>query len=338
MIRGSVGPVTYSTLKDNTSGRRVQVVKQKATEVTNPQTQAQIYQRAIMATVMQAYSAGKVIFDHAFEGYSVGRDNQQRFMSLNVKLLRSILANTAMEANPTHTPLVLNAPGTSSPLPNMLQISDGSLDAIGTPNFEVVAATAENQQAKIVLPNVATNTQSLAEYMADYFAAGEIYTIVGFAVSEGDNNVYELDGATNEGQIQPKGQFVFVRLMVKTDEEIGATKLAGLAKDALWSDVFKVDSVSDNIDVQFLDEEMASEDLSVWLRTDTMFSFEGDFALYSVGVISSIENSDKRSKSFMTWTKWQNTLGILPYYIVDAYRQGSQYIGQSDLILEGSDF
>ena len=55
----------------------------------NPQTDAQLIQRVIMATVMKAYGAMKEITDHSFEGYTAGQQTMGRFQSLNAKALRT---------------------------------------------------------------------------------------------------------------------------------------------------------------------------------------------------------------------------------------------------------
>ena len=82
MGRGKVGDVVFSRL----NGQQIARVRNRNPK--NPRTNAQLYQRAIMATVMQAYSAGIAIFDHSFQGKEVGAQNQRRFMALNAKLLR----------------------------------------------------------------------------------------------------------------------------------------------------------------------------------------------------------------------------------------------------------
>ena len=65
MGRGKVGDVVFSRL----NGEQISRVRNRHPK--NPRSNSQLFQRAIMATVMQAYSAGKAIFDHSFEGYAV---------------------------------------------------------------------------------------------------------------------------------------------------------------------------------------------------------------------------------------------------------------------------
>ena len=66
MARGSVGDVTFTRV----NGQQVARVRNRKPK--NPRTNKQLYQRAIMATVMRAYSAGRAIFDHSFEGVKFG--------------------------------------------------------------------------------------------------------------------------------------------------------------------------------------------------------------------------------------------------------------------------
>ena len=122
MARGKVGDVVFSRL----NGQQIARVRNRNPK--NPRTNAQLYQRAIMATVMQAYSAGIAIFDHSFQGKEVGAQNQRRFMSLNAKLLRSQIAAdlNGSVAVASQVGRVV-APGVSSPVAACLQVSEGSL-------------------------------------------------------------------------------------------------------------------------------------------------------------------------------------------------------------------
>ena len=62
MARGKVGDVVFSRL----NGQQISRVRNR--QPYNPRTNKQLIQRAIMATVMLGYSAGKEIFNHSFQG------------------------------------------------------------------------------------------------------------------------------------------------------------------------------------------------------------------------------------------------------------------------------
>lgn len=57
---------------------------------TNPQTNAQVLQRIVVATVVKSYADLVEICDHAFQNFEGKAKNQERFMRLNIKKLRTI--------------------------------------------------------------------------------------------------------------------------------------------------------------------------------------------------------------------------------------------------------
>lgn len=85
---GSVGDITFSRVNGK------QVIRAKAQQVKNPQTDAQLIQRILMNTVIQAYSKMSSICDHSFEGVNSGQDSMSYFMARNLKLIRYQLAVT----------------------------------------------------------------------------------------------------------------------------------------------------------------------------------------------------------------------------------------------------
>lgn len=84
MLKGSVGPATYTTGK-TTSGKKVQIVRQKPTDVTNPNTVAQILQRMKLAPVVRFIKAIQEILDHSYEGYPYGELSLRHARSLALK-------------------------------------------------------------------------------------------------------------------------------------------------------------------------------------------------------------------------------------------------------------
>ena len=72
MLKGRIGSDVYSVGKDG-KGRRQQVVRSLAEQVSNPRTQAQMEGRMIMSTVMQAVAGLSAIIDHSFDGIANGQ-------------------------------------------------------------------------------------------------------------------------------------------------------------------------------------------------------------------------------------------------------------------------
>lgn len=85
-LRGRVGSDVYSIGKD-ASGKKQQVVRSLAESVKNPQTQAQMFGRMVMSTVMQAVSAMRPIIDHSFDNVPTGQPNVSEFIKRNYALI-----------------------------------------------------------------------------------------------------------------------------------------------------------------------------------------------------------------------------------------------------------
>lgn len=88
-LRGSIGSVTYSTRKTS-SGKREQIARQKAEQVNNPNTVAQILQRMKLGPAQRFYDAfenvvAKGILSHAFEAVPYGSASRQYFLSKAMK-------------------------------------------------------------------------------------------------------------------------------------------------------------------------------------------------------------------------------------------------------------
>lgn len=87
LASGSVGDVTF--YRRNAQ----QISRVRIRNVKNPQTPAQMGQRAINRTAVGAYKVLKDICDHSFEGFSYGAGCYARFLSLNMGILRTEAAH-----------------------------------------------------------------------------------------------------------------------------------------------------------------------------------------------------------------------------------------------------
>lgn len=79
--KGSTKSLTFQVLNGK------QITKDRVYNVKNPQTLAQMQQRAIMATAVTAYSKMKAICDHSFEGIEVGSKTMGEFIKNNLGIL-----------------------------------------------------------------------------------------------------------------------------------------------------------------------------------------------------------------------------------------------------------
>lgn len=81
--RGSTKSLTFQVLNGK------QITKDRVYNVKNPQTIAQMQQRALMATVVEAYSRMKAICDHSFEGIEVGSKTMGEFIKANLSEIKN---------------------------------------------------------------------------------------------------------------------------------------------------------------------------------------------------------------------------------------------------------
>lgn len=86
MIRGSVGPATYSIGKDG-AGKKQQIIREKPVEVFNPRTRAQAIQRMKLVPITYAMNLLGDIVNHSFRGVAEGMPSKRYFMSLAMQEL-----------------------------------------------------------------------------------------------------------------------------------------------------------------------------------------------------------------------------------------------------------
>lgn len=134
MARGSVGDVTFAR------SARKQVSRARNRKPNNPRTLAQIRQRILLKTAALAYSVfAKDFADQTFEGATDARENQQRFIKLNIKMLRdnisatdSLYASKDSVAPPLNKYIladgVLNGGGIRYGQGGIFMLDDGSLE------------------------------------------------------------------------------------------------------------------------------------------------------------------------------------------------------------------
>ena len=311
MARGKVGDVVFS----RANGEQISRVRNRHPK--NPRTNGQLFQRAIMATIVQAYAAGKEIFDHAFQGYSVGAQNQHEFIKRNAKMLRELIAtdiNTPIATNDQKGRVV--APGISTPAINPYIISSGS--------YAQNLFTFEGGGFKLPEAKAGETVKAYAERLG--LVAGDIYTVIRFAVKNQEayvSNVYDDVLAS-----QPYVDFMFARLTVKSD----LTSEAALTKYKQLFDV-EVGGIG----------SISAAEIEDWeINVPPIQGIEADPDAYrttgAIGIIRSRKDMDLRSNSTLIvqyGNGAEDMFGIASDYLLDAWRAGTSSIGDSDLILEG---
>lgn len=318
--RGSVGDVTFY----RRDGK--QCARARNRSPRNPKTNPQLITRAIMATVNRAYSAGKAIFDHSFEGKSVPGGNQRYFLKRNADHLRALLASDM--AGTTVNLFKGVGPSTITPVPGLFCVSEGTLVQ---DFFQKTAAASAQVPAKVGIPAVADADETLAAYMSRLgLTPGDIYTFVAFGLNS-DEVAFEVANGVGAGATENTGKFAFVRLTVI---EPLVNKAQGLASAAKLGDFMEIESYG-NIRGFAMLEIAPGASINV---TDAITFSVAAISVRSYGIIRSEDNSGLRSTEYMEYATYAHDEGLNSDYILAAWQQGSAKLGDSSLILEGGSF
>lgn len=318
--RGSVGDVVFYRM-DN-----MQIARVRNRKPQNPKTQRQMAQRAIMSTIMQAYSHGKEIFDHSFEGKKVPMGSMREFLSRNANALRQALIYDFDVKSTTHVNAIVNAPKTNSPQPNQYVVSAGSLQNV---MFAITDASQQTPTASVSVPS-ALDGETMREYAQRVgLHVGDIYTIVGFALNT-SKTIFSTPNGIGAGAYQEQGQFFFLRLIVTDGIESDE-----LANSKNFTDIFVEDATQgiDKLGPSTIPFAGYTGNLSELVH----FSDEG-WVPVSMGIIRSELNSGLRSNETLHWCKWNNAYGINWANLYLAWDKSVDALGNSDLILEGANF
>lgn len=312
--RGKVGDVVFYVR----NGR--QCSRPRVRTIANPSTNKQLIQRAIVATVSQAYRLGSAIFDHSFEGQKVKAGSQAMFQKRNMRKLRDqIVAElNALQANPSAIPDedqqgIVTARGSVFPVPWKYRVSEGTLVQS---LFVADEDSQNNQKCEVAIQSPLTN-ETLSAYCTRLgIVSGDIYTIVGFGI---------IDPLWASGEFADAAQatFGFVRLKVKDTALSSSTAMA----TATLADMFT------------LNYEGATPIPESTLLTGAINVDQVVFSAVAgtIGVIRSRESSGQRSTCDMYMPSVPGW-GIKTSYLLDAWDPTAVSAGEPELILDGGGF
>lgn len=316
LIRGKVGGVVFYKITDSNSkdkqGQRAYVGT-----IRNPNSTRQQYQRAILKTVSNMYAQGKVIFNHSFQGKSVGGQNAREFRRLNMRALRAqCVADYNAGLRPAGYRSFVSAKGSMYAAPNEYVISQGTYDQ----QF----FTWDDTKKKYKTPGSAEG-QTVAEYMAaNGLVEGDIYTFIALIVNK--NVVAGGDGKTPyETNYQSLFLYSRFRVTAPADTTVEMTNL-GQVFQQLPSSLPNVD-LSTTATSSFIGiTDVIAEDLP---------------ELGAFGCIRSREDMDLRSNSTMhliTETGLDAPgFGIISAFVYKYWADDAGNLGDSELLLEGGD-
>ena len=197
-LRNGKGKLAGATVYQDGNGN---TVMREVVSPTNPKTQAQMVQRIIMHTVMQAYSKMKEICDHSFEGVKKGQDTMSLFMKENVQKCRAAVAEMQAQGVAFINMYNFSLLGTKQFAANQYLVAMGSLPRVDTQWVEdstILYPTAQG---------ITTNTyESVIQSLG--LKRGDQLTFC--IVTEGANSVTEfhfarviLDPTTSDFQPAP---------------------------------------------------------------------------------------------------------------------------------------
>lgn len=228
--RRSIGDVTLYR------SRGQQRARVRVRKIANPRSYGQMLQRAVISNCSRLYSLGREIFDHSFQGYKQGADNQLRFMRVNSARLRALLETDRAEDRDWDVCQGrIGARGLNVAVPFVgLQVSEGSLQQ----------TLFSMQDDGYYLPEVSTGgaAETVAEYAARVgLVAGDIYTFCVFNINNSHTNAIAYYGRNPVLQLDEEFifpvSFSYLQLKVKDGLSDVSTQLDGSSKLSLIFDI-----------------------------------------------------------------------------------------------------
>lgn len=310
MGRGKVGDVVFYRMNG------LQMARVRNRTPKNPRTNEQLYQRAVIASVMKAYSAGKEIFDHSFQGYTVGEGCMRRFNSVNARILRAALfddINKGIAENEQRGRFC--APGSVTCTPIIgLQVSEGTLtNTLFEPNYT-------NELVDYKTPNITANTVN--DYLGALgVSAGDIFTFV-YLVADYKYPVYVNPWSDSQYANQYQTKFGWCRFIVKDNISDELTMA-----NATWGAIFRVETGG---------ELLMRFGLQTPFQANTSVPITLGATTYGAtcACIRSRQDVDLRSTAYML-PYHDSKFGIVSEWLLDVWSDEVLKIGQSELILEG---
>lgn len=324
-LRGAKGKLAGATIYKSGTG----TVMREVVSPRNPRSNGQMIQRAIMATVMKAYSAGKDIFNHSFQGKAVGMECQREFMAQNLAFLRQDLPLTNSQAR-------VIGPKALSPVPNSYIVSRGSYaqTLFGESLNKIVSVAGSSTINYRVYIPAPLNNETFAKYFERVgLVNGDIYTLVAFGVN---TESVEADyGIDDNDAKQYSSMFGYIRMVV--NNKLTAAELEESSNlDTLMSKVFDISSnmpgLAEAIAEKAMTDFTPSADINYGFSIQSIVGTgynEG-----AIGCIRSREDQDLRSNTQLSLITPVN-YGISFDYLLPIWKKSVDSLASSDLILEG---
>lgn len=349
--RGSTKTETYSTLATRKDGR-IQIIKDRVTDITNPQTDAQMLNRVCFVTASQAAAKMYDIISISQEGESKPEYARQLFISQNTELLKKAAYKRVGLAR--HYRAAYAPKGNQQLIPNSYQVSKGSLtvseylipktgDEVGGSSFQY--AMFDTMGVNVVNNGVTSFVTSIPNpvVIGSSYNAAQLWQLL-FGLLPGDQLTFPqiygsgvaqalYAGESEDSAIEDKTlitQFCAPRIVLKTEmptdtititaqttaEQVGAIMLAGVNQDDSFMSIV-------NSFIGWLAIAETQDNKMFFLIDSTYadsFGVNGRENLRALGVILSRYDSERQ--------KWQySTSNLVCVWDFLAQNSGADYFG-----------
>lgn len=302
--RGSIGDVTFTTQNG------IQISRVRNRHPRNPRTNQQMMQRAIWATIVRAYSAGKSFYSTDFESATTPRQNMTAFMSVNMDYLRQLIIDEIDNQTPVDQQrgrVVHPQSYTPAPLDG-LTISQGTLtDTI----FTVTPAT-DDTPLTVSMPAPASDTETVADYAQRIgLTSDTIYTIVANIVDTQISILYPQPLATPYA-INYQSYFGTVQLTLKT------TLPSMPITSATMADIFNIQYTGNVFPYSFAAIAFGNGTwtASILLRKSNQMG--------TLGISAYQSSTQQTTTSTMHWISTYNAYGIATEYLFTIWGKEEQ--------------
>lgn len=322
--RGKVGDVVFYR------SNGTQITRARNRNPRNPNSVPQRVVRAVNASVSRLYSIGQEIFNHSFEGAATPADNQRRFNSLNINLLRGLIADDLNSGRVDGACLArVGARGLSAAVPfNGMQLSSGKL-----PNnaFEMKSNGSFGMPDPLhSAPNVYTET--VAQYATRIgLVEGDIYTFVMIGTPGTTDSQLAYYGAEGEAFNPCAAIFPFffnyAQLIVKAE---AFTNTDTISTNTKLSAIFGASDRGINLTNQPLVVMFTPADIDSRMINGV------------AGCIHSRESTGLRSTTFgiafQSLPGENGDWGLTTNYLAQAWQTGDSNLRGDELVLDGKYF
>ena len=332
--RGKIGDLVFYRMNG------VQMSRTRNRHPRNPNTNPQKVQRAISATVSQLYRAGRRIFDHSFQGKSVGAKNQHYFFSENMRILRGLVSSEinirpdGVTSNIADVKGRVVMPSATNPVGFdgcLMSQGDYQQTFFGVTEAYTPDPLQDGTPLTFTIPAALDANETCAEYAARTgLIAGDIYTICG--VEQSNDAIGGYDAPEGPQGWFFEGWFFAVRLRVLPAFLASSDAVQGKT----LADMMKIDfTMGDHLDTTSLMAKTVGATFTLLDVGDlTNLKYFQDNGTWG-NIIRSRLDRDLRSTTYMKRHQVYMTHGIIPGYLINAWTKDENTIGNSDLILEG---